>query len=91
MVLEAVEGIANELPGVHITGGLSNISYGLPKRPIINRIFLCLMMMAGMDSAILDPLDSATMAAIKTTEMLLGKDDYCTRYLQAIRAGEIIA
>jgi 5-methyltetrahydrofolate--homocysteine methyltransferase len=44
------------------------------------------MMAAGMDSAIIDPLDQALMATIKTTEMILGKDDFCLKYLKAVRA-----
>jgi cobalamin-dependent methionine synthase I len=89
MVVEAVRAIRKKLPGVRITGGLSNISFGLPQRKIINRTFVCLMMGAGMDSAIIDPLDQAMMATIKTTQMLIGKDDFCTEYLKAVRAGEI--
>jgi 5-methyltetrahydrofolate--homocysteine methyltransferase len=89
MVMEAVKGITSELPGVHIIGGLSNISFGLPQRRIINRTFVSLMMGAGMDSAIIDPLDQAMMAIIKTTQMLLGKDDFCIEYLKAVRAGKI--
>jgi 5-methyltetrahydrofolate--homocysteine methyltransferase len=42
---------------VHIVSGLSNISYGLPARALINRAFLVLAMQSGMDSAILDPTD----------------------------------
>lgn len=86
MVLESVKGILSELPEVHITGGVSNISYGLPQRRIINRTFISLMLAAGMDSAIIDPLDQALMATIKTTEMILGKDDFCAKYLKAVRA-----
>lgn len=50
-----VRAIKAEFPGVHITGGLSNISYGLPQRHVINRTFVTLMMDAGTDSAIIDP------------------------------------
>ena len=57
MDLNAVKTIKAEFPEVHITVGLSNISYGLPQRHIINRTFVTLMMKAGMDAAILDPLD----------------------------------
>ncbi len=89
MVLDAVRAIKTEYPTVHITGGLSNISYGLPQRRIINRTFVGLMMTAGMDSAIIDPLDAAIMATIKTADMLLGNDMYCTEYLKGVRAGTI--
>jgi 5-methyltetrahydrofolate--homocysteine methyltransferase len=89
MVLDAVRAIKAEFPEVHITGGLSNISYGLPQRHIINRTFVTLMMASGMDSAIIDPLDKKIMAAIKTADMLLGHDNYCMNYLKSVRAGVI--
>ncbi|MFV0437036.1 MAG: dihydropteroate synthase [Desulfopila sp.] len=89
MVLDAVRGIKAKYPTVHITGGLSNISYGLPQRKIINRTFVTLMMEAGMDSAIIDPLDEKIMATIKTADMLLGNDQFCGTYLKSVRAGAI--
>ncbi len=89
MVLDAVRDMKAAFPRVHITGGLSNISYGLPQRKIINRTFVTLMMNAGMDSAIIDPLDSKIMATIRTADMLLGKDNFCMEYLKGVRAGVI--
>ncbi|MCG8684933.1 MAG: dihydropteroate synthase, partial [Desulfobacterales bacterium] len=89
MVLDAVRAIKAEYPQVHITGGLSNISYGLPQRHIINRTFVTLMMDAGMDSAIIDPLDKKIMATIKTADMLLGHDNFCMNFLQGVRSGAI--
>lgn len=91
MVLDAVRGIKAAYPEVHITGGLSNISYGLPQRKIINRTFITLMMEAGMDSAIIDPLDEKIMAVIKTADMLLGNDSFCCNYLKGVRAGSILS
>lgn len=89
MVLDAVRSIKAEFPDVHITGGLSNISYGLPQRHIINRTFVTLMMEAGMDSAIIDPLDKKIMGTIRTSDMLLGHDDYCMDFLKGVRSGVI--
>ncbi|SDO53713.1 dihydropteroate synthase [Desulforhopalus singaporensis] len=91
MVLDAVRGIKSNYPEIHITGGLSNISYGLPQRKIINRTFVALMMDAGMDSAIIDPLDEKIMATIKTADMLLGNDNFCGNYLKGVRSGAIEA
>ena len=91
MVLEAVRGIKARYSDVHITGGLSNISYGLPQRKIINRTFVALMMEAGMDSAIIDPLDEKIMGTIKTGDMLLGNDNFCMNYLKGVRAGAIVS
>ncbi len=91
MAMDAVKAIMTDLKGVHTTGGLSNISYGLPQRKIINRIFLSMMMKAGFDSAIMDPLDAEIMAAMKTAEMIKGNDSYCMNYLKGVRAGTILA
>ena len=89
MVLDAIRSIKAEFPKAHITGGLSNISYGLPQRHMINRTFVALMMNAGMDSAIIDPLDKKIMAAIRTADMLLGHDQFCMEYLKGVRSGAI--
>lgn len=91
MAMDAVRAIMTDLKGVHTTGGLSNISYGLPQRKIINRSFLLMMMANGFDSAIMDPLDRDIMAILKTGEMLVGNDEYCMHFLKAVRAEEIIA
>lgn len=91
MTLEAVGRIAADLPGIHFTCGLSNISYGLPQRKVVNRAFLTLLMGVGLDGAIIDPLDDALMAVVKTTEMLRGNDEFCMNYLDAVRAGQIVA
>lgn len=91
MVLEAVRGIKEKYPEVHITGGLSNVSYGLPQRKIINRTFITLMMDAGMDSAIIDPLDEKIMGSIKTADMLLGNDAFCGNFLKGVRSGAILS
>lgn len=74
-------------PEAHLTIGLSNISYGLPARSYINRTFLSLAIQAGLDSAILDPLDREIQAAILATELLLGRDAHCLSYIRASRKG----
>ncbi len=91
MVMKAVKAIMTEIEGVHTTGGLSNISYGLPQRKIINRNFLVMMMAHGFDAAIMDPLDRDIMAVLRTSEMLKGEDNFCMNYLKAVRAGDIKA
>jgi len=91
MVMDAVKAIMLELKGVHTTGGLSNISYGLPQRKIINRSFLLMMMANGFDSAIMDPLDKDIMAALKTGEMITGQDGFCMNFLKGVRSGAIKA
>jgi len=84
---DTIRAVHDKYPEVHFTMGLSNISFGLPARKQINRTFLTLAMQAGLDSAILDPLDKDLRAAIVITEMLLGKDKHCMNYLKASRSG----
>jgi 5-methyltetrahydrofolate--homocysteine methyltransferase len=67
--------------------GLSNISFGLPARSFINRAFLTLALQAGLDSAIIDPLDREMAAALVAAELVLGRDRHCLRYTRAFRAG----
>lgn len=82
-----IRAVHEKYPEVHFTMGLSNISFGLPARKQINRTFLTLAMQAGLDSAIMDPLDKELVAAILTTELLLGRDRHCLNYVRASRKG----
>lgn len=86
-VLETVRYITERYPEVHKTCGLSNISFGLPNRKILNQIFMIQTMTAGMDSYILDPLDRAMMGQLYGSLAILGDDPYCAGYLKAHRAG----
>ena len=84
---DTIRAVHKKYPEVHFTMGLSNISFGLPARKRINRGFLMLAMQAGLDSAILDPLDRDLQAAILTAELLLGRDKHCLNYVKASRKG----
>jgi 5-methyltetrahydrofolate corrinoid/iron sulfur protein methyltransferase len=84
---DTIRAVHEKYPELHFTMGLSNISFGMPARKQINRGLLILAMGAGLDSAILDPLDKELQAAIVTTELLLGKDRHCMNYLKASRKG----
>ena len=85
--MESLQAIKAEFPGVKTISGLSNVSYGLPKRKLVNRAFLLMSLHAGMDAAIMDPLDPELMALLKAGELVLGHDEYCMGYLKAYRAG----
>ena len=83
--LESIERIMQQFPGIHTVCGLSNISYGLPERTLLNRTFMVMAITKGLDGAIVNPLDKKMMAAIVTAETLAGKDEWCAEYLQAYR------
>lgn len=76
-------------PTIHITSGLSNISFGLPARALMNKTFMALAIQAGMDSAVMDPLNRDLMGTIFAAYALLGKDRHCRKYSQAFRQGKI--
>jgi 5-methyltetrahydrofolate--homocysteine methyltransferase len=54
---------------------------------MVNQAFVVLVMNAGMDSVILDPLNRDIMGMIYATEALLGNDEYCIEYINAYREG----
>ncbi|MGA2318340.1 MAG: dihydropteroate synthase [Thermodesulfobacteriota bacterium] len=77
------------LPEAKTISGLSNISYGLPRRSLINQAFLILSLGAGLEAAILNPLDQRLMALLKATEALLNRDPFCQKYIGAYREGRL--
>ncbi|MBE6914619.1 MAG: methyltetrahydrofolate cobalamin methyltransferase [Ruminococcaceae bacterium] len=87
MVVEVMTYIKKNYPKVHISGAISNISFNLPYRKIVNLAFAVLAMNAGMDSAVMDPLNRDLRGAIYATEALLGEDDFCMEYISAFREG----
>jgi 5-methyltetrahydrofolate--homocysteine methyltransferase len=89
MFMKCASAIKQWEPDIHITSGLSNISYSLPQRKSINQAFLILAMGSGMDSAIMDPLNKGMMAALYATEALLEKDRLCLKYIRAFKKGLI--
>ncbi|MGD8229131.1 MAG: methyltetrahydrofolate cobalamin methyltransferase [Desulfobacteraceae bacterium] len=86
---ESMRQIKKEFPDVHLTSGLSNISFGMPARGLINRAFLSFALEAGLDSAIMDPLDRELYGALLAAEVVLGRDRYCLNYTSAYREGRI--
>lgn len=89
IALETLRRIKDSYPEVKTIIGLSNVSYGLPERSLINQAFIVLAMACGLEAAILDSTDQKIMSLIKATELLLGKDEFCKQYLQAFREGRI--
>jgi len=98
--LNAVSEIRNAFGSeIHVTGGLSNVSFGLPKRKLVNDTFIHIGLEAGIDSGIIDPvqskigqvfsLDTESEPVKLATDMLMGNDDYCVNYIQAFRDGRL--
>lgn len=89
--LGAIRRIMDGHPGVNTICGLSNISFGLPERRLINRNFMALCIAYGLSAVIMDPTDGQLMATLLTVEMLLGRDEYCGNFIDAYQSGRIMA
>ena len=87
MNVEVISTVRKRCPDIHIEAAVSNISFNLPVRKMVNLGFTVLAMNAGLDSAILDPTNRDMMGVIYATEALLGQDDYCMEYINAYREG----
>ena len=84
---------------VHITGGMSNVSFGLPKRALVNEAFVKLAVEAGADSGIIDPIQVKVERAMNldfdsprvryAVDLLEGRDDFAMNYITAYRSGEL--
>lgn len=100
MVIESVKALrAKYGKEIHFAPGLSNISFGLPKRNIVNQVFAYLCLKEGCDGGIVDPLqiNDDVLAHLDTTsetyrlteELLLGNDEYGMNFIEASREGRI--
>jgi 5-methyltetrahydrofolate--homocysteine methyltransferase len=85
--LQTIELLRTNL-GVNVNLGASNVSFGLPDRPSVNQTFLAMTIQAGATCAITDPVKLG--AAIRASDLLLGRDDYSMRYIKYFRATEAL-
>lgn len=97
---DAIEQIRAEFGNeIHIAGGMSNVSFGIPKRRLINDVFLYFAIQAGADSGIIDPLTTSAERSLQidldagpvklAIELLQGNDDFAVNYIGAYRAGDL--
>ena len=87
--LGAIGKIMEMFPGVHTIIGLTNVSFGLPVRKVLNRTLLVAAVAHGLDSAIIDPTDRELMAGLVAAEALLDRDAFCSGYIKAYREGKL--
>lgn len=72
--------------GVKTSVGLSNVSFGLPKRTLLNQAFLAMLLEAGLDMAFIDPRDEGMMDILRASEAILGADRNCLKYMRYVRS-----
>jgi 5-methyltetrahydrofolate--homocysteine methyltransferase len=85
-MLDAIRYVTEQYPEAHTVAGLTNVSFGVPKRININRAFLVLLLQAGLDAVIIDPTADGMMGALHATLALTGRDEFCMEYITAARA-----
>ena len=85
--LKAVEMVKEEL-GVKTTLGVSNVSFGLPSRPVLNRTFLSMALYQGLNLPIIDPNDQEMMAAVKAAAVLNNIDQGAAEYIEYMAEAE---
>jgi cobalamin-dependent methionine synthase I len=90
VTLKTIEQIKARYPSAKTAMGLSNVSFGLPSRKLVNRAFLLMAAYAGLDAAILDPRDEKMMSQVRIGDMLTGKDALCKGFTKAYRQGKIV-
>jgi 5-methyltetrahydrofolate--homocysteine methyltransferase len=89
LAVDSMRALRTEYPQVKFSIGLSNISFGLPGRTLVNQAFLAQLLAAGLDAAIINPMEQGLINMLYATEMILGRDRYCRNYTKAYRAGKI--
>lgn len=89
--LDAIGEISRRFSGVHTICGLTNVSFGLPARRLINRTFLVAAMGRGLDSAIIDPTDVALMSALRAADAVYARDEYCMELIEGFQQGRVVA
>jgi cobalamin-dependent methionine synthase I len=85
---ELLEAIRRVKAGIDVKSlvAVSNVSFGLPNRRLLNRTFLSMLIEAGLAGAILDPTDTRIVGAVCATRALLGSDEFCMDYIRHHRA-----
>lgn len=84
----AIGYISKEYPQIKTVCGLSNISFGLPNRALINSSFLSAAFMSGLSAAIMDPIAPAMQATFAAAKVIAGEDEYCMDYITYVRSLE---
>ena len=81
VALDTIEGLRDNFPNFRSVGGISNVSFGLPRRRIVNRVFLAMAISRGLDAAICDPTDPDIIWTLKAAEAASGSDPGCKAFI----------
>jgi 5-methyltetrahydrofolate--homocysteine methyltransferase len=85
VALETMRAVSRDL-GLNVNMGVSNISFGLPERPLLNATFIAMACAAGLTCAIINPHMQPVVLALQAADVLLGRDRRAMGFLRAYRA-----
>ena len=85
VALETMRVVSREL-GLNVNMGVSNISFGLPERPLLNATFIAMACASGLTCAIINPHMEPVVQAMRAADVLLGRDRRALGFLRAYRA-----
>lgn len=81
--------LREQFPDVGTICGMSNVSFGMPLRPLINRTMAAMLMAYGLEAFMVDVRNAELMASIYAAAALAGRDARCRGYMKAFRAGKL--
>ena len=80
-ILETVRDLRARWPNTHSLLGLSNVSFNMPNRRLLNSVYLAMLLSVGIDSIICDPCSKPIRETLRAAQALLGQDEFLTGYL----------
>ena len=85
ITLETLKGIKEEFPQAKTVLAVSNVSFGLQKRTLINQALIHMAQHLSVDALLVNPLNEEFMLAVKAGETVMGRDRHCRKYCRAVR------
>jgi len=83
--LETLKGIKDQFPKAKTVLAVSNVSFGLQKRTLINQALIHMAQYLAVDALLVNPLNEEFMLAVKAGETVMGRDRHCRKYSRAVR------
>ena len=87
---ELLQMIKTEFPNIRTYCGLSNVSFGMPHRALMNRTYVAMLAANGMEGFMVNPRGKEMRAMIYSIKALMGEDQQCGKYIQAHRDGVLL-
>ncbi len=90
LMLDTLKAIKSGIPEAKTTIGLSNFSFGLPERAVLNRAFIIAAIVSGLDSAFCNPNSKNISRGIILGRLIDGQDRHCRKFSRAVRSGKFV-